>query len=369
MAKSKKRAGTGRPSQGRTAPDVDLLGELAAALDEVTPARMLSVASTLLALTRSGGNTDDDSRLDLIDVLSAAERAETSAALLAIATLTGDPDLRRRTRRQMADRGHVVPRWLAELDRTTGVEEAIELSDVFRGADDLVVGARVPGGHPLTAVVHVVNDFGGSATDGYVVGGTVPSVRDALLNAENPDERARDVSPADARVRISAALAHVDLFGGSKFESGTWPRLRPLVEWIVGLLPEGGTDDARVDLTDEQFEAIVEDFLASPCGTRWAGEDARDLVDDVVGAGGTNGVGDPLVWSVRSVRKVLLKDYSRLRDVRDDAERAPEVLRDLIRYGHAERGLRPELTNAALTAVDECEAAFVEAVRRRDDEY
>jgi hypothetical protein len=41
----------------------------------------------------------------------------------------------------------------------------------------------------------------------------------------------------------------------------------------------------------------------------------------------------------------------------------PELLRDLIRYGHAERGLRHQLTTDALAEVDAHADAFSAAVR------
>ncbi|SNS78951.1 hypothetical protein SAMN06893096_10831 [Geodermatophilus pulveris] len=45
------------------------------------------------------------------------------------------------------------------------------------------------------------------------------------------------------------------------------------------------------------------------------------------------------------------------------------MLRDLIRFGHAERGLRQGLTDDALAAVDASADAFLAAVRRwRDDD-
>ena len=49
-------------------------------------------------------------------------------------------------------------------------------------------------------------------------------------------------------------------------------------------------------------------------------------------------------------------------------ERAPDLLRDLIRYGHAERGLRPELTVTALAAVDAAAPAFVATVPEPDED-
>jgi hypothetical protein len=44
-------------------------------------------------------------------------------------------------------------------------------------------------------------------------------------------------------------------------------------------------------------------------------------------------------------------------------ERTPELLGDLIRYGHAVRGIRQELTDDALAAVDKRAAALADGVR------
>jgi hypothetical protein len=125
---------------------------LLAGVDSPTPGPLLGVVGLLLS---AAADSDDPAASldDLVRSFSAVDRLETSAALLAMATLTVDADLRRRVRREIAERGHVLPRWLAELDRSTPVDRAVEVSTVFRDADELLVGVTVPGGHPLTAVV------------------------------------------------------------------------------------------------------------------------------------------------------------------------------------------------------------------------
>lgn len=49
-------------------------------------------------------------------------------------------------------------------------------------------------------------------------------------------------------------------------------------------------------------------------------------------------------------------------------DRAPDPLYDLIRFGHAERGVRPELTVTALAAVDAAIPAFLGALREKDED-
>ncbi len=336
---------------------------LLAGVDSPTPGPLLGVVGLLLSAV--AGSDDPAASLDdLVRSLSAVDRVEASAAVLAIATLTVDADLRRRVRREIAERGHVLPRWLAELDRSTPVDRAVEISTVFRDADELLVGVTVPGGHPLTAVVRVDNELGAVATDGYVVESPLASVLALLTEDDEPDVRVRDIPAADARARIAAAVQELDL-GPSPFVSETWAESRPLVEWVLSLLPEGGQDDVLRDLSEDELDEIAERFLAAAAA--WSGGDLRPLLDEVLVAGSTNGVGDPLVWSPENVRRLLDPRALFLDPGTPHLDRAPDLLRDLIRFGHAERGLRQERTDDALAAVEASAGAFLAAVRRPDD--
>ena len=236
---------------------------------------------------------------------------------------------------------------------------------MFRDADGLLIGVTAPGGHPLTAVVRIDNELGAVATDGYVVQSPLASVVPLLVEDDDPDVRVRDVLPADARARITAALQELDL-GPGRLGSETWAESRPLVEWMLSLLPEGGRDDVLHDLSDDELDEIADRFFASPFGPSWSNVDLRALLDEVLVAGSANGIGDPLVWSPRNVRGLLDPRLLSLTPRTPGLDRAPDLLRDLIRFGHAERGLRQELTEAALAAVNASADAFLAAVRELD---
>ncbi|MEX5718595.1 hypothetical protein [Geodermatophilus maliterrae] len=333
-------------------------------VDSPTPGSLLGSIGVVLGVA-AGADDPAGTMDDLVRSLSGVDRVETSAALLAIATLTADPDLRRRVRREIAERGHVLPRWLAELDRSTPVDRAVEISTVFRDADELLVGVTVPGGHPLTAVVRIDNDLGAVATDGYVVQSPLASVVPLLVEDDEPDVRVRDIAPADARARITAALQELDL-GPGRLGSETWAQSRPLVEWMLSLLPGGGRGDVLQDLSEDELDEIADRFLAG--GAPWSDVELRPLLDEVLAAGSANGIGDPLLWSRRNVRRVLGPDLLFLSSGTPHLDRAPDLLRDLIRFGHAERGLRQELTDDALAAVDASAGAFLAAVRGLDED-
>ena len=122
------------------------------------------------------------------------------------------------------------------------------------------------------------------------------------------------------------------------------------------------------DLSDEEVEEFADDFLDSPLGAAWSDDDLRPLVHEVLQAGSANGIGDPLVWSRHNVHRLLDPGYRQLDPRTPHLDRAPDLLRDLIRHGHAERGLRQELTDDALAAVDASADTFLAAVRRLDDD-
>jgi hypothetical protein len=364
MAKSKKkrprRHGT---AQRATSPERELLDALRAGLDSPTPGPLLGIAGVMLSTTRG---EEAPPVAELVASLSEFDRPETSAALLAIATLTGDVELRRRMRREIADAGQVLPRWLAELDRSQPGDRAVEISTVYRDVDHLLVTATVPGGHPLTAVVLVDNELGSFAAEGFVVEAPLETVIPLMVEDAVPDPRVSDLRPADARARIEDALRELDLGPGTGGYQD-WSEQRPPVEWLVSLLPAGGDADVMHELSDDQLDAIAEHFLASPFGPAWSRSEFRPLVDEVLLAGSANGVGDPLVWSPDNVRKLLDPDHSLLDPETASLEQAPELLRDVIRYGHSERGIRPELTVAALAVVDAAAGAFLTALRQVDE--
>jgi hypothetical protein len=134
---------------------------------------------------------------------------------------------------------------------------------------------------------------------------------------------------------------------------------------MLSLLPEGGRDDVLRDLSGTELDEIADRFLAG--GAPWSGADLRPLLDDVLVAGSANGIGDPLVWSPVNVRRLLDPRLQRLDPGTPHLDRAPDLLRDLIRFGHGERGFRQELTDDALAAVDAAADAFLTAVRRPGD--
>lgn len=65
--------------------------------------------------------------------------------------------------------------------------------------------------------------------------------------------------------------------------------------------------------------------------------------------------------------EIVLADWIPRKIIADEVQlaKAPEVLRAFIRFSHHERGLRPQLTEQTLEAVDAFEPEYLDAIRDR----
>ncbi|GAB4079974.1 hypothetical protein GCU67_00705 [Modestobacter muralis] len=343
-----------------------LVRALGVGLDKTTPGHLLGTASVILDAV---GHPDVASGTvaQIVRGLAAWDRPETSGGALAIATLADDADLRRWARRDLAVRGFTVPRWLTGLHLATPDARAVELEGPFRDLDDVIIGVTTPSGHALTAAVRLDNELAPRAVDSALFERPVEEVLSHLSAAQDPDVRIRDVDPADARARLDAALAEVRLDAVLPADS-TWPAHRRIVRWMLSRFPSGGDARAPGRPDDVDIEEVAAHFLASPWGRPWTRPSLRALVCEVLESGLGNGLGDPLLWAPHHVRRLLDPGLGGVDLESWDIDRMPELLRDLIRYGHGERALRPGLTDASLRAVDRWAPAFLTAVREWGDE-
>jgi Domain of unknown function (DUF6398) len=362
-----------RPAAGRRERrSPDLIDEVSGALATGEPLDLLALTSAFLAATdprerRLFGPQDGPSlpsREEIVDTFFEVPLPEASALLTAIAGLAGDDVLRGRVRREVVARAHVLPRWLAELDRARPHDRVLQMTDVLGDGENLVLGVRLPGGPELSLAVYVDHNLGTVAKDGFVVPGALPDLVELMRDeSDDPDVTFTELDPADARARITEAVEH----GAMVFpplEGETWPACRPLVEWAVGLLPSGGRGYVRREWSDADRQALAERFLASPFAAGLDDPDSRDLLDTLMWFGTDYGPGDPLRWSPVAVA-ILLTDWIPRKIVADFAylAKAPAVLRGLIRFSHAERGIRPGLTEETLAAVDEWEPEYQATIR------
>lgn len=346
--------------------------QVAAALDDGHPLTLLELVSSLLTALDPRRRTPFDpepapdlpSTQDLVQTFLEVDRFETSALLAVIATLSGDDMLQRRVSREIAARSHALPQWLTDLHRAQPAGRAVEVVHVLGDGDNVMVGAVLPGGHECTAVVYIDHNMGTLVKDAFIVSEGVGELVERMLTvAADPDTEARDLDPAGARARITEAIK-LGAISFPPFETDTWPACRPLVEWIVALLPAGGTGYQRPEWDDAALSALTARFLASSFASGFDTPDHRGLLDSLLWFGTDYGPGDPLRWSPTAV-EILLTDWIPRKIVADVPylAKAPDLLRAFIRFCHQERGVRPELTAQTLGAVDSYEPEYQQTIR------
>jgi hypothetical protein len=363
-----------QPSGPRNRPEDEpsLVRDVADALDEGDPLALLAVVSSVLAALEPPRRGPFDrtpepelpSRDELVQTFLEVDLVETSALLAAIAALSDDDVLRRRVHREIAARGHALPRWLLDLHDScvTGV---VGMGDVLGDGDNVMIEVGLPGGGALSVVVYIDHNLGTLVKDAFVVSeplGT-PIEQMQSVAGPDPDTTIADLDPAQARARITEA-AELAAITFPPLESDTWPACRPLVEWALRLLPEGGTGYQRPVWDDEALDELSERFFGSRFGAGLDDADHRGLLGSLLWFGTDYGPGDPLRWSPVAV-EILLADWIPRKIVADAAylAKAPELLRAFIGFCHHERGIRAELTDQTLAAVDEYEPDYQRTIR------
>jgi len=360
-----------RPARPCAAAEDDLLREVAAALANDEPLALLAVASSILAALAVRPNpferqpqSDLPSMDQLVAPFLGIDLVEASALLTAIAVLSGDEPLRHRVSGEVARRAHTLPQWLVDLHLARPADRAVEVGHVLRDGDNVLLGVQLARGHNLTAVAKVDHNLGTLVRDAFVVAEPLTTMIERMQAASDPDTTVTDLDPADARARVNAAIA-VSWMAWPPFETESWPACRPLLEWILRMLPGGGTGYQRPVWDTEARDGLAERFFGSPFGADLDDPDHRALlVGSLLWFATDYGPGDPMRWSPAAV-EIVMADWIP-RNIIADADqlaKVPGLLRPFIRFCHHERGLRPALTDQTLAAVDRHEPEYQRTIR------
>lgn len=346
--------------------------ELAQLLTKPSPVDLLVYASTMVAALEVGPmehpDPDRPTVTSLIDMFREAAGPQTDALLRVLVRLLGDDTLTARVDRDVAARRPRHPGWMDKLDDIRPTR-AFRFGHVLGDGENLLLEVALPSG-ALTLLLYIDHNRGTVVKDAFPVEAPLAEVVDRLtrLAADAADEQvASEPSLADARAMIAQAVRS-GRFTYPPFESDTWPATRALVEWMLRLLPAGGEDydDRLVERDEDQMGLLATDFIISPHAVGLDrdpdGEDA-DIAQTLLWLAMEHLGGDPLRWSAVSVEIVLL-DLVPRKIMADGAylRRVPRVLRHLVRWAHASRGIPSHLTVDVLGAIDEFEPAYRDAV-------
>ena len=359
-----------RPTRAADGPeDQQLIQTLRSALRSGEPLEFLAEVSGFLEVTDPRSRdpfAQDEGRPgldDLVESFIGTPYAETTAALTAIRALVTDELLAARIGRELETRRHPLPVWLKVLSQARPDPDVWFMTHVLGDGDDYLLGVTLPSGEALSALVYVDHNMGTVVKDAFVVPEPVEdlAIRMGTL-IDDPDQSLTRIDLATARAVIEAAI---DV--GSTFypplTSDSWPMCRPLVEWMLRMLPTGGVAPDRRDWSEQETAAIADAFFASSYGASLDRVDERDLLESVLWFSTGYATGDPWRWSLVTV-EMLLADWFPRKIIAEPAYLAklPDLLRAYIRYCHDRNAIRADLTEETLAAVDRYEPEYLKLI-------
>ena len=348
--------------------DEPLILGLRRGLHEDHPLAFLEHVSGLVAVTepRPSFGPDDGPKVSLAELVESfvgIDLAETTAALAVIATLTTDEVEAARIRRTVSGRRQPLPPWLKDIDRARATR-VDEMREVMRDGENYIVEVDLPGGHVMCACIYVDNNIGRIVKDAFLIPESLDTYRAYAAEAmEGPDQTLAPIDGALARAIVERAIK-VGAITVPPPESETWPLVRPLVRWVVSLLPGGGEVPEPHEWSDAELAELTEAFLGSRQGAAYDDEEHRSLLEDLLWFGVSQGTGDPLRWSPVNV-EVLLVDWYPRKVVAEPAllAKLPNLLRAFVEFCHRRTGLRRELTAETLQSIDRWEPEYQRLIR------
>ena len=186
-----------------------------------------------------------------------------------------------------------MPDWLTGLDQARLDPDVWFMTHVLGDGDDYLLGVTLPSGQALSVLVYVDHNMGTVVKDAFVVPEPLEDLAIKMGTLiDDPDQSLTRTDPATARAVIEAAIE-----SGSQLypplTSDSWPMCRPLVEWMLRMLPTGGVAPERREWSEEETAAVAAEFFASPFGAPLDGDDERDLLESVLWFGTGYATGDP----------------------------------------------------------------------------
>ncbi|MGB3374805.1 MAG: DUF6398 domain-containing protein [Microbacterium sp.] len=349
----------------------DLLDGLSEAIRDPHPLALLDIASMLAIATESdpmaelraqmSGRPERNriARAELIESFLDVGERETDALLLVWAHMLGDEAPVERIRREVRARRHPLPRWIHHLDEVRPTR-VVQLSHVLNDGDNMFIGVETPG-RSFTIVLYIDHNMGTIPKDGYAVDRPIGELIGFSESQNLPDTTMTELLLEDARARLEEVLLNESRLL-DPFENDGWPGTRPLLQWMVRLMPDGGEGYDRPEWTEAQLSALVDEFTRSPFGAD-ADSDTLDRVRMLLQFASSYGRADPLHWS-GVVAEIMLVDLipRKVMASQKYLRGMPDAIRRVIRFAHAQRGVPAIHTDAALAAVDEFAPHFRQQV-------
>ncbi|ATG50099.1 hypothetical protein CFK38_00105 [Brachybacterium vulturis] len=309
--------------------------------------------------------------VDLLDTFLEINVAETTALLHMVAVMCPDEELRSRARVGVSARRQPMPPQVSGLAQAT-VTEAVAFSD--GAGENLMVELALPRGVRAVLITYIPWSPAPYVKDAFVIGESLDGVtckyREIMArDGVSLDEVLETVTAADARARFSLALANTPADAEQSADWEQWPMLRPFVDFVVGLMPEGGTG------YDENAVQGVPGGASLPVPEQppWILEDGTDLVEEFTSSAHAASLergkeledltaylmilldasfGDPLGWDPELAEWVVSEVLPAVPMLPETAvERIPSTLPALVAWSLERKGEEPAIIARTLSVI------------------
>jgi len=302
-----------------------------------------------------------------VDALEDLGTREALAALRALEAVCA-PDYARRAHAagdRLAAAGLPEPPWATDLGQARPTAAALMSEEAFDDGLSVMVEFEAPGVEAHTVGIYIDHNLGGLVKDCFLAG-PLTEVR-AQLNRNAPNHGGlviRDLDLAEARARVAAALYMLDHTYDPPVSEDVRP-MRAFVDARMRRLPDGvELPDDYEEVTPEERDALLADFLSSPEGQRWRDdEDAEDVAQLAIDFGAGYNHGGPLRWSPVVV-EIFMTSWLARKVTREPGffERVPDVLRDWVKYAGRRQGVPSAPLREAVAAVKHHREEMLDAV-------
>jgi hypothetical protein len=266
---------------------------------------------------------------------------------------------------RLAARGLPEPPWSEGLGQARPTAAALMYEEAFDDGLSVMVEFAAHGVESHTLGVYVDHNMGGLVKDVFLAG-PLTEVR-STFNRRGPNHvglAIRDLDLAEARARVEAALYVLEHTYDPPVNEDVRP-MRALIGARIRLLPEGlGLPNDYEEVTPEERDALLQDFLTSPEGQRWRGdEDAEEVAALAIEFGADYNHGGPLRWSPVVVEIFMTSWLARKVSLEPEFfKRVPDVLRDWVAFAGRRQGVPAPPLREAVAAVKRYRKEMLEAV-------
>lgn len=285
---------------------------------------------------------------------------QTDALVRVWATMLDDELVRRRAVTTLNGRKFIAPEWIKKIDEASPVR-VLKTQSVLHDDETLFIEISTAQ-KPFVLAVSISLLGTPYLEDSYPTGGNIKFIKESITAEMAELLELSDLSLPDAAARIREALKHSDQ-AVPAVQTGTWPASRPLLEWVLRMLPaKGGVGYQTTELSEQDIDQLVAEFMASPNAEGFGAEE-KHLAEVLFRLQSTLGPDDPLRWSGMFIQRLLTEIIpQQVEEEETVLRKIPDVLRALASYANTRSGIASELAQEVLEVIDEEEEQFLASV-------